>query len=284
MPSLAQRVDAPIPIPPALSLPRSSQVPTDADRWQLGVRFLPEAEPTVVVDDYCFPSTNLGTYTAPSEVEQNPFVVTAFDRCTALSSFSRDYVGRATRLIDAATPKAVEKEFWSGALAIARGWTNQLYLTKTGLAQDLTPGVVPSLNRAIGILEQALADCGYGGLGMIHSRRETAPNFTGARRDGNLLRTISDNIFVPGVGYPGTGPIGNANATPPAGTTWLFATGITTYRETDPDLFPNWPTGSTVPSWAIDRTTNTITVPVARTALIYWDGLCTFACRANLPT
>jgi hypothetical protein len=284
MPGLSQRVDAPIPIPPAISLPRSSLTPPEDVRWQMGIRFLPEAQPAVVVDDYCFPQTTLGTYTPPGEVEQNPFVITAFDRCSALSSWSRDYQQRSARLIDAATPKAVEKEFWAGATAIARSWTTQLYLTKTGLATDLTPGTVPSLNRAIGILEQALADCGLGGVGMLHAKRETAPNFTGARRDGNLLRTINDNIYVPGVGYPGTGPIGNANATPPAGQTWLFATGITYYRQSDPDLFPTWPGGEQVPGWAIDRATNTVTVPVARTALVYWDGVCTFACRANLPT
>jgi hypothetical protein len=288
MPTLSQRVDPPIPIPPAISLPRSAQTPDDGARWQLGVRFLPEAEPAVVLDDYCFPTVTLGSYTAPSEVEQLPFTINAFDRCSALSMFARDYQNRARRIIEAATPKAVESEFWNGSLAQARGWTNQLYLRKAGLAQDLTPATVPSLNRAIGILEQALASCGFGGLGMIHGARETAPNFTGARRDGNVLRTITDNVFVPGVGYPSgnnpTGPIGNANTTPPAGQTWLYATGMVQYRESPPDLFPTWPQGGQIPQWAIDRATNTVQVPVARAALAYWDGVCTFACRATLPT
>lgn len=286
MPTMSQRVDAPIPDPPALSLPRSARQapPGESERdWAMGLRYIPEADVQVIVDDYCAPSTTLGSYTAASEVEWLPYVVLAYDRCSALSSFARDYQGRALRLIEAATPKAVEKEFWSGTLAQAKGFPN-LFLRKA-TSNDITPGAgVPSLNRAIGLLEQALADCGFGGQGYIHGKRETAPNFTGARREGFLLRTITDNIYVPGVGYDGTGPLGNANANPPAGTTWLYATGPVIYRETGPDLFPSWPAGQTVPQWAIDRNTNTITVPVARTALASWDGQCHFACRATLPT
>lgn len=289
MPSMAQRVDAPIPLPPVLSLPRSSLSPPvgNVRDWAMGIRFLPEANVQVVVDDFCNASTTIGSYTNPTEVEQNPIVIIAYDRCTALSSFGRDYAARATRLIDAATPKAVEKEFWKGTLAQAKSWTSQLYLQKS-TATNLTPssgGVAVSVNRAMGMLEQALADCGFGGQGMIHAKVELTPNFTMVRRDGNLLRTVRDTIVVPGVGYDGTGPT-NVTGTQVlgAGETYLYATGITEYRQTDPDLFPTWPSSGTVPQWAIDRATNTITVPVARTAMVSWDGQCHFAVKATLPT
>lgn len=285
MPTMSQRVDAPIPDPPAISLPRSARnpPPSESERdWTMGIRFMPEADVQAIVDDYCAPSTTLGSYTAPTEVEWLPYTVLTYDRCSALSLFARDYEGRSQRLLDSATPKAVEKEFWRGDLAQAKGWPN-LYLRKS-TAVDITPTTVPTLNRATGILEQALADCGFGGQGVIHGKVETAPNLTGARRDGFLLRTIRDTLFVPGVGYDGSGPIGNANAVPSAGQTWLYATGPVTYRQTVGDLFPDWPAGATVPQWAIDRNTNTITVPASRLALASWDGQCHFACRAVLPT
>lgn len=287
MPSMAQRVDPPLPQPPALSLLRSASLPTTAadDRdWALGIRYLPAADTQVAVDDYCGPSAGTFTYSGASEVEWLPYTVIAYDQCSALSSFARDYVARATALLEAATPKAVEKEFWAGVLAQAKGWPN-LYL-RHSRATDLTPGTVPSLNRAVGILEQALADFGFGAQGVVHGRVETLPNFTGARLDGSLLRTPRGTVVVGGTGYDGLGPLGNAQATPPAGQTWLYATGPVEYRQTPPMLFPDWPQGPSgmVPAGAVDKATNTVRLWAVRTALASWDGQCHFACRAVLPT
>lgn len=292
--TLAQLVDAPLLDVPTVSLVRTARTPPDATdgKWALqGIKYLPEANATVGVDDSCGASAGTYTYTAPAAVEWTPYVVLAFDRCTALTSFARDYVGRATRLLEAATPKAVEKEFWTGTLAQAKGWTNE-YLQRADTVTDLTPvaGTAVTMNRALGLLEQGLADCGLGGVGVIHCTRDSLPEISasspGLRRDGNLIRTMVDTLVVPGVGYPGTGPVGNAKQTPDAGTVWLYATGPVEYRYTDPILFPDWPAGQQgqVPASAVDKAHNTVTIWVARTALASWDGQCHLACLATLPT
>ena len=293
-------MDAPIPLPPAVSLvrsaflpqPRAGQTADDfAREWALGIRYLPEADVQVSVDQYCAPAAGTYTYTAPGEVEWLPVTVNAFDRCTALSSFARDYVGRATRLIDSATPKAVEGEFWSGTVAQAQTYPNG-YLQKAATVTVLgaVTASYQSVGKAFQLLEQALADCGFGGQGVIHCTRGALPALVASepalRRDGNLLRTMYDTLVVPGVGYPGTGPIAHAKQTPDAGTAWMYATGLVEYRQTAPTLFPDWPDGESgqIPAGAVNRAVNTVQLWATRTALATWDQQCHFAVIANLPT
>jgi hypothetical protein len=290
--SMAQRVDPPHLQPPAVSLVRSANTPTDDTngRWALqGIRYLPEANATVVVDDSCGASAGTYTHEDPDEVEWNPYVVLAYDECSLLSSFARDYIGRATRLLDAALPKAVEVEFESGTLAQAKSWPN-LYLRKAGVT-NLTPasgGAAVSIGRAFALLEQALADCGFGGQGVIHCTRGVLPDLvsTGLRRDGNLIRTLYDTLVVPGVGYSGAAPL-DATGTQDlaAGEVYLYATGPVDFRQTTVTPFPDWPQGAngSVPAAAINKNLNTVRLWAARTALASWDGQCHFAVQATIP-
>ncbi len=228
------------------------------------------------------PSSNTtggpSAYTNQPIVTHVPTLVVVEDSCSSFGFEERDFKGRALRLLDNATPQAAEREFWTGALAQAKGYPNN-YLTSAA-TQDITPGTVPSVTRGLQILQDALQQCGFGGQGMIHVQAQTAPNLLSVRRVGNLLLDVFDNIVVPGVGYPGTGPGGT---TPPAGTAWMYATDLVLFRQEEegtvfPDSFAE----------ALDRgqagQPNTIRFRAERFTAAYFDGACQFACKVTLAT
>jgi hypothetical protein len=247
-----------------------------------------------------------GTYTNLAQVGFVPFLIQVEDTCSAFNWQVRDWTGRALRLLDNATPNAIEREFWSGAFAQntltgpmydATGPAGGLnaFLTQSGTpssgggtlaASDLTPGGgPPTITRGIQILEDYLANTGFGGQGVLHVAPETSPNLLGARRVGSLLLSVMDNIIVPGSGYPtsgATGPIGNANATPTAGTAWMFATDLVSVRLDEPFVTPP------VFAEALDRSEagapNQVTIRAQRYAAATWDQNRLAAVRVTLST
>lgn len=283
MVSLAQITSAPPPAAPAVSLPRSATSPVDtSDRWaSYGITYTPETALSAGVDDACGPAAGTYTATMPGVVEWTSYGITVYDTCSAMRG--RDYAGRARRALDAATPKAVEAEFWDGARAQSASLPN-LYLTKsTATVVNPTPGTAVSFARGLALLEQGLGDLGT--QGMIHCRREALTNTAQLlRREGNLIRTMVDTIVVPGMGYSGLGPDGDTDETPDPGQSWMYATGVVEYRQTPADL-PAWISeGDTPPSEVINRDTNQVTVHAWRSALASWDGYAHLAVLITLPT
>jgi hypothetical protein len=280
---------APLPAPPLqpppINLIRAARTPRDPDgtKWTLGFAYLPGEDVALGTFGTTCPGgapVDLSTVPAnPGVVEWEPVVAWAAFRCSAFGWQEIDWKGRLADLMDAALPKAVEHEFWTGASAAAGGLTNLALATPA--ATDLTPGGgAPSIKRAFGILEQALADCGAGARGMIHCRPEALPEFTQVRQEGNLLLTPRDTIVVPGTGYPNTGPTG---AAPAAGNTWLYATGLVDVR-LDDIYFPVDPARQDDFYELLDRGTNTITLRAERAFSASWDGICHFAVQAVLAT
>lgn len=244
-----------------------------------------------------------GYYLNLPQVAFIPFLVQAEDSCSAFGWEARDFVGRALRLLDNATPAAVEREFWLGNFAQTiysslpadvQAIGANAFLTQSGtpssggsalVPQDLTPASPPSITRGIQILEDYLANTGFGGQGMLHLAPETSPNLLGARRVGALLLSVMDNIIVPGSGYPtsgATGPAGNANANPGAGFAWIFATDLVSVRLDEPFVTPT--------SWAeaLDRGAggepNKIRIRAQRFGAATFDGARLAACRVALTT
>jgi hypothetical protein len=243
-----------------------------------------------------------GDYTNLPMVQYVPFLVQVEDECSAFGWSERDYVGRALRLLDNATPNAIEREFWGGGFArntlTGPMVGSNAFLTQsatntgggTGLgAVDLTPGSSgsspSSITRGIQILEDYLANNGFGGQGMLHVAPETSPNLLGARRVGSLLLSVMDNIIVPGSGYPtsgNTGPIDNANPNPGAGNAWICATDLVSVRLDSPFIWP------TTLAEALDRGAggqpNTIRFRAQRFAAATFDLSRLAACRVVLST
>jgi hypothetical protein len=192
-------------------------------------------------------------------------------KCSAFGWSENDYSDRAKALLDAATPKLLEYEFWNGALSIAAGYGN-LYLTTAAAIADKYAAT--SIQEAIGICEQYISQMNYGGRGMIHLPPVLSPYLQlVARREGNLLLTNRDTIVVPGAGY-GKYPAVGSPPPLPAGPFVVVGTSLCDVRLTD---IVTWPED---PNQALDKKTNTVEVKAERYACASWDGV-TF-CHVDL--
>jgi len=201
---------------PPLSLVAAARTPTlgAGVRWEAGgVTYSPENCADHGTLDPC---NNPGFGSAqPSNIGNvvaRPFGIWAADECSTFGFLVRDWEGRALRQLEAATPKEVEHEFWTGALAGSVGMeeSGNSFLSDSTTVVDITPGGgAVSVVDGIACLEQALGDTGHGGQGMIHvTRKVVIPlDVSGMlHRVGNTLMTPVDTVVVPGVGYTGTGP------------------------------------------------------------------------------
>lgn len=230
------------------------------------------------------PSSNTtggpGSYTNLPIVTCIPVLIEVEDSCSTWGFQERDFKGRAQRLLQNATPQALEREFWTGTIAQAAGFPNN-YLANSASYTDLTPGSgPPSVARGQQILQDALASTGFGGQGMIHCQPQTAPNLLNARRVGNLLLDIFDNIIVAGTGYNG---VAAGVGTPASGTAVMFATDLVMTRvEAEGTVIPD------SFSEALDRgqggQPNKVTFRAMKFGMAYFDAAVHVACRVTLET
>lgn len=234
-----------------------------------------------------------GKYTNLSNVAYFPFLIMAEDYCSTFGFEARDFKGRAERLLKNGEPKAIEAEFWSGALAKAKEWPNQ-YLTKkaeTGWTPvNLTPEAgAPSILRGLQILQDALAECGFGGRGMIHLQRQTATNLLTVvesdphfqSNDGRMY-DLFGNIIVPGVGY--NGEVGFEETKASSGKAWICATDLVSVRvEDEPTVVTE--AFSEMTDWGQAGEPNTIRLRAQEFAAAYFDAGCgPFWCEVQLAT
>jgi hypothetical protein len=223
-----------------------------------------------------------GSYGNLPIVEYKPVLIVVEDSCSSFGFESRDFKGRALRLLDNATPWALEREFWTGALAEAKGYPNNS-LMNPAKVEDITPaGGPPGVERGLAILQDALSGFGgqtFGGQGMIHVQPQTTTSLLKVRRVGPLLLDIFDNIVVPGAGYPSTGPGGQV---PEEGYAWIGASDLVfTRTEKDGTIFPN--TFAEAFDWGQNTEPNTIRFRAQRAAAAYFDGARAFAVQVKLP-
>lgn len=255
------------------------------EEWTRGIQYAPENQSAAVNRAANDRTTVMNPFTPANEaiVEADPFAIVTHYTCSPFGFEAIDYQGRAERQNDLATPAALELEFWDGAIVRAGGAPNN-YLTKAGAATILNPvlGTAVSITAGLSLLQDALRQ-GIGGQGMIHSVPGASPSLINVRRVGKYMLDEFDNIVVPGVGYSGNGPIGAANATPAAGSTWMFATDLVLTRvQSKARIFPD------SMAEALDRgqdsNPNTVTFRAERLAMAYFDGYRQFAVYVNLPT
>lgn len=269
---------------------------TTGGKWVNGFAYLPElsTRPGVVGPCSIVPLDQL-----PGNAEAvtwQPYLAWTAVRCSTTGFEDFDWMGRAQAQLETGRTAALEREFWAGELAQSDPTLqHNLWLAMPSVNEpvsggrtefgpvDLTPGGGPvSMKRSFGMLEQAIADYGAGTRGMIHARPEATPNFTGVRREGNLLLTNNDTIVVPGNGYPNVGPGGDPAAD---GNTWLYATGLVEVRVDDQiKLIPDPNEEANWYRQALDPRTNTLVVYAQQFMVASWDGQVHFAVQAVLDT
>lgn len=195
----------------------------DGYRWEAGFTWKPRQCPPINGRNECAPNAT-AVYRADDESgirEHQPVILEAQNPC--MSALVNDWDFERQSTIDslvAGEPAAAEQELWDGTLAAAAiragdsAYAQNLWLTKYGVATDLTGGTPASPQRALGILEQFLAGTGLGGWGTIHCQPQILAHFNyDLRPVGRQIFSARNTLIVPGSGYTGNGPATAATAT-----------------------------------------------------------------------
>jgi hypothetical protein len=218
-------IAAPALTPPPNGLLRAATV-IEHDELHFGsaLEWSPEGCGSAQVVDPCAVTDKGSAGNRPANIRYDAFVVEAHDACSTFGWQAADYDGRARRAIVARESKAVEAEYWSGTLKPANPHLAKPTSSNGPAVTTLAGGAAQSLRLGLALLAQSIAD-GNGGTGMIHARPFLVELWWGLdllyRDAGGRLLTGNGNLVVPGSGYPGTGPNGEAIT---ASSEWAYAT------------------------------------------------------------
>lgn len=198
---------------------------------------------------------------------------------TAYAKFDCALVGMdealkiATDALAQSEPWQVERAVWTGLadsrpvvfprLAASATVSDAQGIQLQSAASIVVTGAAVDVATGLGLLESALADC-YNGVGVIHVPVKLLPTLQAwglVVAQGGKLRTLNGNLVAAGAGYPGTSPSG---VTPPAGETWMYATGAVFMYRSDVQV----PTDRVS---SVNRATNTREMIAERTYVIGFD-------------
>lgn len=227
-PSVGVVVDAPPLTPPANGLLRTAQViPHTGEgedaRWENGISFVPEACGGVQIVGFCdFDMDDLDEPNRGPVPLFTPFGVYAADECGTFGFQTGDYEGRARRQLAARATVGVEFEFWNGTRYDENNEPTP-HLASGDAVTELESGDPQGLVDGFVALIQGIAD-NHLGRGMIHARPSLVTRWFAKgliERDGAKLVAPTGTLIVPGYGYSGTGPNGQAVTD---GSEWAYAT------------------------------------------------------------
>ena len=229
-------------------------------------------------------------------LEYVPFGIEVEDFASALGINSQDRFERVTKIMEASTSKAVERELWEGYAAKEASNSNG-YLTKSGAATVVNVNSGGDNPRvALARLEGALSNCPSGLRGTIHMSRRMAllmydyldrVDYT-SRLDrddvtekgygtGQILVTRLGTPVIVGTGYTGNGPSGATGATATNTTEWMFGTGyvdahLGAIKVVNEDL---------ARGFTVSSNTNDIRIKALRTAAVHFEPCCHYAVRVD---
>lgn len=260
-------------LPPRVSLLTSADLVTDTSRWEGGHAYNPETCTLAFRDTICPTPGQYGNVAATgNQVEITPFFIYATDKSSTFNRKTRDFYSRAQRNLLASEAQIIEQEFMSNTLGTANPYVLNPAISKTVVTtQPLAPW------HALAEVEQAASQI-VGERIMIHVRPHILVMLAGAtliRREGNVWLTPMDSIIVPGRGYPGTGPAGQAIGS----SEWMYATSRIEIRRGPIEFLPE-PIEATednpygVPAAGINRSTNDIIVTAQRIVSVGWNPNC----------
>lgn len=260
--------------------------PTEG-RWEHGIAYTPNQYNSGFTADPC---GDVGTGSkpatgAPAEVTWDPYWIGDDTICSVFGNVDLEDINR--RLSEAFTAK--QSHLIEEVL-----WTNTVDSADFGSAHPNVGISDASLVEGSGQPTQALIDAGYiwtpnaynsypivtafrdmtdaltaqlgGARGMIHVEKRILRDITYAglavQSGQRLTTTLGDHVVVPGTGYTGSGPNGDAAS---AFHTWIYGTSIVEVL-----LGPIQPVG-VGQAQLLNRTNNQITVRVEQLALAHWD-------------
>lgn len=251
--------------PPRVSLLSAADKPTvEGERWYNGFDVITEGCEAGKVYAVCPPDGAAAKTLDGTGGTQlyEPFVIYATDKCSTYPA-GREFYDRAQRKLLTAESTLLEQQLWTGSLGLGNP-----KLADATTTHVLSAPVPTNVTDAIAIMDQAIGACSAS-RGMIHIRPQLLPDalkYNAVRREGNVYLTGMDTIVVPGRGYPGTGPTGQAVGA----REWIYGhPGIVQIRQGPVIRLGEDDLGSQV-----TRTTNDRTVIVERVTHVALDPTC----------
>lgn len=263
-----QRIEAPRATDPRYGLLfTATELKLDTD-WPHGVKWAPEQTGGGgVVGVNCRGGTDEMVLSSPLPANpgittSDPFVVWAEDHCTAMPS-GRDFVGRATRQLEATQSYRIAHELWTGTLATADTLDNDWLMNDPKV---LTAAAVSPM-EALALIEIGLGQMLAGRRGMVHVSPQVLTELITNESvvlNGQLWMTAMGNIVVSDAGYPGTKPTGAAGSNQ-----WIYGTPLVGYALGPIDVPPMTSGGQIVQN--MNRAINDIVLYASREAILIWD-------------
>lgn len=282
-----QVVETPSNRPPrGATLVRSANLlPVGDGEWVQGLRYQPDSCGGQFVAATGLCGGAFGGFDEPADrpevLDYVPPFVAAGQACSAINGEAelRAVEDRARRLLDQCETVGIARELWRGDVAraeVAGGdaeFAND-YLTKAATLDTLVAGAQP-LQEAFAWLEQGLAECSCGGVGMIHAAPFTASLWVAAgliERDaaGRLVSGLG-TLVVADPGYDGSAPDGTTDAT--WATAWAYGSTMVDVRRGSIFTVGDRST--------IDRQTNDFTVYAVRPFAATFDPCCHVGVRVD---
>jgi hypothetical protein len=166
--------------------------------------------------------------------EIKPFFIEVQEDRSTLGFLGIDRIARIKRQIDATTQRAIEEEFWDGAIRTATGHSNRALISSGVTVLD---GTGLSSKRSLATLEHGIARASHAGeQGIIHCTRDVVAllssnsNMLFHETEKDHLQTLGGTPVVTGSGYTGNGPrIAAATATISGSTTLTINTSSAHY-------------------------------------------------------
>ena len=217
--------------------------------------------------------------------DYKPFFIQVTDTRSSFGLTGEDRFALVLKQLEAATQKAVERELWEGAAALAESNSN-LFLRKSSTSTVVNAGALAP-GTALMLLEQAISDSPLGLNGVIHMTRDVASilgskliYIPGTETGPGRVMTRSGTAVVIGSGYTGSGRIGDSNTAASASNKWMFATGaVDVHLGKSEVVNEDLSQGFTASS-----NKNDLTIRAVRPAAVYFDPTINFTVRLALPT
>lgn len=270
--------------PRGATLLRSASLVTPGDeRWEAGIRWQPEAcgdAEIVQAAGHC--GAGFAGWPDPAAVpDQAEYVapyVAVGQECPTLGTGDdlEPLRARTRRLLERCETVGIARELWRGD--IARAETPDLpndYLTKAATLDELNGSASTPAIDAFAWLEDALATCGCGGVGMIHASPFTATvwrhlSLIEPTPDGRLVSALG-TLVVADPGNDGSAPDLTVDAT--KATAWAYGTTMVDVRR---GAILDVGDRSTM-----NRGTNQFTVWAARPFAATFDPCCHVGIKVN---
>lgn len=222
----------------------------------------------------------------PPVVDYVPPFVAAAEACSVITGEEAFTIAteRARRTLDNCGTIGMARELWRGDVARAEIDAGDVdfpndYLTKAETLTELAAGDAVPVRDAFAWLEQGLATCSCGGIGVIHAAPFTATLWASldlitATPDGRLVSKLG-TLVIADPGYDGSGPTdpdADPDPLPPTAppdtwaTAWAYATTMVDVRRGAVSIVGDRST--------MDRETNDFTVYAAQPFAATFDPCC----------